>query len=99
MTQSTNNVVKCKRIANTDRKGRSFYVVVSEEEVICSVPSGASGSNDLLAVLTALTRMISVALQNGVTMGVIKRQLKHSCVTKGDLPDLILRSIETWEKS
>lgn len=98
MGKHPDDIIDVIRFSQKDRKNRSFYTIVGEKEVICSIPSDARNSNDLLAVLTALTRMISIALQNGVDREVIKKQLRESCVSKGDLPDLILRSITRWEE-
>lgn len=92
------DVIDCMRIRQIDRKGRSLYVVVSDFEVICSIPSDARDSNDLLSASTALTRVISVALQGGINMGIIKKQLRESSKNKNDLPDLIHRSIEKFEE-
>lgn len=92
------DVINVLRIKQKDRKGRGFYVTIGEEEIITSVPSDARDSNDLLATSTALTRVMSLALQNGVSWKKIKKQLKESSINKKDLPDLILKSVETWEK-
>lgn len=83
------------RIGYKYRGDRSFYIVVSEKEIMASVPPGSTYLN---AVLTALTRMTSIALQEGIPRERVKKQLAASSIQKGDLPDLILRSMEEWEK-
>ena len=76
-------------------KDDNVYVTVFDREIICS----ALIDQEANAILTCLTRVISVALQNGVTLETIKKQLKASTLSSRDIPAILLDAIEEWEKN
>ena len=92
------DVINVLKISQKDRRGRNFHRSIGEEELMCFMPDEAAENNDLKAVLTALTRISSIALQFGVSITEIKKQLECSSISRGDIPDLILKSIVEWEK-
>jgi len=89
------DIIDVLRIEVKDKKNRKFYVIVGEDEIICSIPPGEK-DEELYSVLTSLTRIISLALQYGTPYKDILKQLSGSSINKGDIPDLIHRAISKW---
>jgi hypothetical protein len=89
------DVIDTLRIRKNYRGNRAFYIIISDKEIICSVPP--DGDQYLNAVLTSLTRCVSVMLQDGIPLERVKKQLHHSSIIKGDIPSLLLEAINEYQ--
>ena len=75
-------------------KGKAVYTSVVPGEIFCTAPL----DQETECTLTALTRIISKAVQHGVSPETIKNQLRKSTLSKHDLPAILLEAIEKAEE-
>lgn len=93
----TGGELVAKRFRIRGLKGRDQYVIVDDECVMVTFPDNHQANANYQATATCLTRLISVAIQNGIDMKIIKKQLRESSIQKGDTPSVILEAIEKYE--
>ena len=79
-------------------QNRDQYVLVDEDGLMITFPNNKIRNWNYMATATALTRVISIALQAGVDIEGIKKQLKESTMQKGDTPYILLNAIEQYQE-
>lgn len=77
---------------------RSQYIIVDTNGLMVTFPDNHMENWNYQSTATALTRIISIALQAGIEMEGIKKQLKESSMKEGDTPDVLLTAINKYEK-
>lgn len=92
-----NDHINSKRFKIKGLKGRDQYVIVDNQGVMITFPDNKMDNWNYQATATALTRVVSVALQAGVCIEGIKKQLHESSMQKHDTPYVILEAIEKYE--
>jgi len=91
-------VYKGKRFKLSGIMNRDQYIIVDEDGIMITFPNNKIKNWNYMATATALTRVISVALQAGVDVEGLKKQLKESTMQKGDTPDVLLTAIKKYQK-
>lgn len=91
-------VYEGKRFRIDGIKGRDQYVIVDTDGIMVTFPDNRQENWNYMATATALTRVISVALQAGVDMEGVKKQLSESTMQEGDTPSVLLTAIEKYQR-
>lgn len=78
-------------------KNRDQYVIIDDQGIMITFPDNKEENLNYQATATALTRIMSIAQQAGISMGGIKKQLEESSMQKHDTPYILLEAIKKYE--
>jgi len=88
-----------KRFTMKGLGGTSQYIIIDTDGIMITFPNNKHKNWNYQATATALTRVISIALQGGIDIEGIKKQLKESVMQDNDTPHILLKAIKKYENS
>lgn len=77
--------------------GRDQYVLVDDIGLMVTFPDNLPENWNYQSTATALARMISIAIEAGVGIEQIKKQLRDSSMQENDTPHVLLQAMEKYD--